>query len=88
MGDKCPSYSAVKKWCDNFQYRNFETQDAALYEWLSTMLTPGVVDTVYKLSLANQWILVKIIAETLELPRVCTTFIINEQLGMQKPLAK
>lgn len=88
LGDRCPSYSTVKKWCANFQRGDFATEDAARSGRPSTVTTPEIVDQVHDMILTNRRISAKVIAETLEISRERVGSIIHEHLDMQKLSAK
>ncbi|XP_029648176.1 uncharacterized protein LOC115222142 [Octopus sinensis] len=88
LKDGCQSCSRVKIWVSRFRTGYFEFTDEPRSR-RPTSETPGnKANAVHAMILENQWISVKVIAETLGISRERVGHIIHNILDMRKLSAK
>jgi hypothetical protein len=55
LGEYAPSYDTVKNWAAQFKQGDFSTYVVTRPGRPKTVITPEIVDQIYKLILADQW---------------------------------
>ena len=88
LGERAPSYAAVKNWVAQLKRGDFSTCDAPRPGRPNTVTTPEIIDQTHELILEDRRISAKSIAEQLGISRERVGSIIHEVLDMQKLSAK
>lgn len=87
-GDLCPSYDTIRRWSAAVRTGHESLQDEHRSGRPSTLITDDVVDAVEDMIEVDKRITVDQIAHELGISHGTVSFIINDQLGMHKQIAR
>jgi len=56
LGERAPSYTAIKNWVAQFKCGDFSVCDAPFRGRPKTVTTPEIIDQIHELILEDRWI--------------------------------
>lgn len=88
LGDSCPSYSAVKKWCREFQCGRESCEDAPRSGRPADVTTPENVTKIHDLVMADRRLTIRRLHELTGISATRIQHILSEVLDMHKVSAR